>query len=819
MNMKHLDKKPDNYKPLIGLLVVFLLSGAAFSYFLCKGGVDEIAQELEQYDPGKIVDERSEKIESFKKLLELDPDDLNSHHELGKLYNEIQEYKNALRHLRRADKLSQEKPNIGNQKKYDILSDLAHSLSKMNRFDDAIKVLERAKRIDPKRVKAYNKKGNIHDARKEYKKARKEYLTAKKVDKKDSQSYKNLADQDFRKNKKRSALELLKEAVRNNPHSFKAFENLGDGYGRLGQHNKAISSYSRALALKPPKKDAARIHYKIAKAHKKLGDLSAYEKSLRNGDAVGSTYPRISEELGDLEHGRGNLKDALSHYKKALSRDSKNKGLRDKYAQAYAEYRRQLEQNKGKGAVAGKSLDGGGGLTGTGTSGALPSDALDPDDPSRKYSPPLQIEGLDVSDLIAEGKKTFKNKQYALAGRSFGEAQSKNPKHPRVDYLLARAQDKLNKDNDAIKNYNKALKKDPKDKKSLYHLGLVYYRQKRYLEALDMFNRAIKVAPDFVNAHYSKGLCYDKMNKNSQAIRAYESALRIEPKLYQAHFNLGVSYKKSKKYTLALRSLNNAVGINPDDANIYYQRGEIYASKKELRQALSQYQIAIQKDPKHYEARFNSALLYSQLGQKPKAKTSLEDLREEYPKDAQIIYQLGKIAEEADQLSQAASYYETAIETDPKYYKAYLNLGEVYTRQKKDLEAKDSYRSALELKPSAFEPSYNLGNLHFRKKEYGDAKRYYEKALTVRPNHIKTRLTYAETLEGLNLWKDAEKQYIIILKKQPRHLTAMERLAFLYYRKLNSKREARNTFEKIVNNYPEHPQRSEYEKLIQILSK
>ena len=47
----------------------------------------------------------------------------------------------------------------------------------------------------------------------------------------------------------------------------------------------------------------------------------------------------------------------------------------------------------------------------------------------------------------------------------------------------------------------------------------------------------------------------------------------------------------------------------------------------------------------------------------------------------------------------------------------------------------------------------------------------------------------------------------------------MERLAFLYYRKLNAKREARNTFERIVNNYPKHPKRNEYEKLIQILSK
>ena len=55
--VKRLNKRSNNYKPLIGLLVVFLLSGIAFAHFLCKGDFDEIAQELEQYDPGNIVDE------------------------------------------------------------------------------------------------------------------------------------------------------------------------------------------------------------------------------------------------------------------------------------------------------------------------------------------------------------------------------------------------------------------------------------------------------------------------------------------------------------------------------------------------------------------------------------------------------------------------------------------------------------------------------------------------------------------------------------------------------------------------------------------
>ena len=188
---KYPDKKSPGYKPLVGSMVIFLLSGAVLTHFLCKRTSFHKAQELEEYDPNNIVDERLEKIASLEKLLEIDPDDLNSLHELGKFYNELQEYRKALVYLNRADQLAREK-NVDKQKMYEILSDLAHSLSKMKRFGDAIRILERAKKIDPKRVKAYNRKGNIHDLRKEYRKARREYLTAREIDKRDPQSYKFL---------------------------------------------------------------------------------------------------------------------------------------------------------------------------------------------------------------------------------------------------------------------------------------------------------------------------------------------------------------------------------------------------------------------------------------------------------------------------------------------------------------------------------------------------------------------------------------------------------------------------------------------------
>ena len=249
--LKTQDQKDKKKKALIGLGVLFILTGAAMGNLICERfqGVSEA--ELAELSPENLQDERMEKIKSLLKLLELDENDIESHLEIGKLYNDIQNYKKANYHLNKADLLSA-KEKVNNQVKYDILTELAHALSKQNKFDAAIKALERAKKIDPKRTRAYNKKGNIHDKKKEYKKARKEYVSAKKVDKKDPEAYKNLAEQALRKNQPKDALRELKDAVRNNPKSYKAFENLGDGYRKLKKYNKAISTYKRALELHPP---------------------------------------------------------------------------------------------------------------------------------------------------------------------------------------------------------------------------------------------------------------------------------------------------------------------------------------------------------------------------------------------------------------------------------------------------------------------------------------------------------------------------------------------------------------------------------------
>ena len=88
----------------------------------------------------------------------------------------------------------------------------------------------------------------------------------------------------------------------------------------------------------------------------------------------------------------------------------------------------------------------------------------------------------------------------------------------------------------------------------------------------------------------------------------------------------------------------------------------------------------------------------------------------------------------------------------------------------------------------------------------------------MRSHNLDVRLAFAETLEKLNSLQQSKSQYLLILDKKSNHIPAMERLAFLYYRKLKDKISAKNMFQRILNTKPNHPKKNEYRKLIQLLS-
>ncbi len=829
------------------LLVVYLIS----NLFCSDKKNDNLLNELKglkDYQLENIRDERLIAIQKLQDLLTKD-DSYKNNYDIGLLYLEMENYPLAIKHLTRAYDIA--KKNNDKKGMYDALTKLSIAYSGMKDYPKALTLLERAKKIDAMKAKAYNKTGNIYDIKKKPEKAEKEYKTAQKVEKTDPESYVNLAKQQLKKGKKKEAIAYLKKGVENNPENSRPYENLGDGYAAVGDIENALKSYSAAAEKKDATaRDKARIYNKMSRLYEKSGNQEKAQEYLDKAYSLDPSNAGVLERKGDMEYRKGDKKAALDYYKKSLAVNSRNPGLKKKYSRVYKEYaaeleaRRQeriheLEQGNGGSGGSGGSGDGsgsggsGGSGDGSGSGGSGGSGKGDDGSSSATSNKNNKTRESGLNDNknetsgngrdnansqneINRGKEAFSKKEYYDAEKHFRNALKANPDSAEASYLLGRALEMKNDDAGAVKEFQDAIRKNPKDDKSYYHLGKLYYRQKKYAEAINSFDHAVRLKPDNYAAYYSRGLAYDAMKKYSQAVSSYQKALSIKPDLYEAKYNLGIAHKKNGEYAAALKVFQNLSKERPD-ANVFNQMGETYLLQKNYPSSLDSFRKALEKDSSNWRTHYNMGIVYGKMNDPRNAIASLKKISN--PQDAGVFYELGKNYEKLKNFSEARENYQKAVQMNPNYFKAHLSLGNVYKSENLSKEAEGEYLKAHSINPGSFEINYNLANLYYGMEKYEEAEKYFQACLVSDPANSDVRLGYAQNLVKTGKPAAAEIQYKAVLARNPKDAVAMDKLAFLYYRNLKNNEKAKEMFQRLVRTYPNHPKKSEYQNIIQYLEK
>jgi tetratricopeptide (TPR) repeat protein len=806
-----------------GILLAVLLVGLLFSF--------RQSDPLAGFDPSSIHDEREAKITSLLELLKLEPEDFKTHGELAHLYFELQDYAKSAQHALQAIELGKKhgasKSFLTEQ--YLLLSKIYQAQGDTAR---AMEYASKAQENEPEKTAPLKRRGKVFEALRRNDKARLEYLKALKLDEKDPETYALLADQEFKRKKKKAAMEWLKMGVRRNPSSATAFRNLARGYARTGKNQKAREAYERALELDP---NNAALRHEYAKHLKKMGDAAGYEKQLRQALASDPKNSAVLAAVGDIERAAGNKTRALELYREALKRDGMNQSLRDKYTSLYNEMRAAANGSAtSSGAIspavssstsfngdsATKSADGSSG-TESGTSGKTEGAA----DPSgAKAAAGTQDNTLDsgkksggesgnISQDLEAGKKAFAAKDFASAEAHFRSAVKKAPENTEARFFLARSLEAGGNKEAAMEEYRKLLEKDPDHARGNYYMGRLNYQAQKYAEAERLFARSVKADGKFAPAAYSLGLAQEKQGKSQQALSAYQKASAADSKLTQAHFNSAIIHKKNKKYDEALRELSQS-GSGSD---VEYQRGEILLKQKKFSEARETFGRVLKQKPQHYEAAFNLALVYHKLGDPAGADQVLAKvIRKDSPADLNYTY--GKLLEESGELAGAKKQYSASVQKDPRYFKGWLNLGRVSAQSRDYVQAEQAYRQALTLDANSYEANLNLANTLYKQKKYEAAIEFFEAAR--RKDHKRdVVLPLAASYEGTGQNEKAARVYSEFLKISSKDRTTLERLGYLYYRKIKDKERALDQFNKLLKYYPTSEKTQEYKAMVSLIQK
>lgn len=818
------------------LAVIFLAALAGAAYFSLRD-----SNPLAGYEPGSIHDEREVKIRSLLELIKLDAEDYKTHAELARLYFELQEYPNAEKHALAAIEIGKKK-NAGKEflsAQYLLLSKIYQAMGDQGK---ALEFASRAAEAEPTKTAPLKRKGQVFEALRKNDKARLEYLKALKLDEKDPETYALLANQEFKKGKKKAAMEWLKMGVRRNPANATAFRNLARGYARNGDNQKAREAYERALELDP---NNGSLRHEYAKLLKKMGERERYLAELKKAHQADPKNPKILADLADAELAAGNKRRALDLYRDALRRDGKNEKLRAKYDALYNELAAAGKKGDGNGSdkLAGTGTDGAGKVPGGDEAGNGSKDSKDSKDgkdakdgqgaasadtksgggkepagadtglDAGRKGPGTDAASQGIGKELEAGKKAFAEKDYGGAELSFRKALEKMPDSVDARFFLARTLEAQGKKDAAMSEYRKVLEKEPNHAKANYYLGRLLYQAQKYGEAERYFQKSVNADGQFAPARYSLGLAQEKQGKTDAALSAYRKSAEIDQNLTQAHFNSAILLKKNKRYDEALAELAKS-GKGSD---VEYQRGEIQLKQKKYAEAKEAFGRVLAEKPQHYEAAFNLALTHHKLGDPAGAdKVLARVIRDDSPADLHYTY--GKLLEDSGELAGAEKQYRTSVQKDARYFKGWLNLGRITAQQQKYDQAENAYRQALALEPASYEVNYNLGNAFYKQKKYQTAIEYFENARRQEANR-EVVLPLAASYEGTSQLEKAARVYADFLKENPKDRIALEKLGYLYYRKMKDRDRALEQFNKLLKYYPDSEKTQEYKGMVQIIEK
>jgi len=167
----------------------------------------------------------------------------------------------------------------------------------------------------------------------------------------------------------------------------------------------------------------------------------------------------------------------------------------------------------------------------------------------------------------------------------------------------------------AARAYDAALSHDPKSVAAC--LGMAYLSEfagaERYGKgfpaerSIGLYRKALEAQPGMSTAWFSLGSVCEKCGRYAEAAEAFAKARELSPEMQFAWYNLGVCYLKLGEREKAEAQFREAVRLDHDFADARFQLGEILAAKRDFGGAIGEYEKVLSLTPADADAHFSLA--------------------------------------------------------------------------------------------------------------------------------------------------------------------------------------------------------------------
>lgn len=404
---------------------------------------------------------------------------------------------------------------------------------------------------------------------------------------------------------------------------------------------------------------------------------------------------------------------------------------------------------------------------------------------------------MGLSEVLAlKGNALLVEDKAETAKFFFEEAIENNPNNSAAYYGLGEVLADLDKDNEAIANYEKALSLN-KDLTEIYvPLGILYYQKGDIAKADDLLSRALSHSSDSGETQYFLGLVRFAQNSNDQALAAFKKAQEIDPSYAEAYYYAGETLTRLGKPADAIEQYKKAIDAKPNYFEAMLGLGGAYYETEKYPDAVAIYEQIIRLKNDNIEAYANLGDTYRQMGNYNKAEAnynlaitfigrnkdfSKEEAAEIYSKHGYVIGRQCDINTQKGlpcKWDSAIRSLEAAVALTQNTVD-YANLGWAY------------YKAAR--------VDYDYNRQAEGRAKLEKAKVNLEKVVAANPTYIEAPLiNLGMTLSDLGDYAAAIPVFERVIDKKPNWVFAINELGRVYYEQKNYK-EAVKQFEKAVD--------------------
>ncbi|MDD3014118.1 MAG: tetratricopeptide repeat protein [Candidatus Gastranaerophilales bacterium] len=369
-----------------------------------------------------------------------------------------------------------------------------------------------------------------------------------------------------------------------------------------------------------------------------------------------------------------------------------------------------------------------------------------------------------------------------IAIEYYTNALSIDPQNALLHLKLARALNKTENFDSAIKEYNLALESGENNAEIISALE-------------NIWTAKIVENPQDAVAHMNLGVILQKKKDFNGALSQYKASELIDPASVNLRLNIGTLFQAKGNLDMAIKAYDSILQLYPTHTLTHYYRGTALRQLGNNKGAVDEFLIVLKIDPNYTAAR---KAVFDTAKNSPNADERLailSDFAKLNPTDALAQYNMAYELHSIKKIDEALSYYQKAVSVDPKLIDAYLNIASIYRGKSQYSEAEATLQNSLTINPDNQKIKKMLADVNedsmmsiyqqaidkYNKQDYKGAIEDYQKIISTQKPNADVYLNLGSAYQADNNYEEAIDSYKKALAMDNNNSDALYYLGSAYY--------------------------------------